>query len=177
MASVSRSLASALFLPGPYLYVGSTEEEARRTLEAASTSESVLDRLAARLNTSAEYLALDEPVPAEILEAAAARPVATGQSVAAIELFRRERLTVREYLLRQPVTGPHRVFIGTPEQVAQTLEEWFLAEAADGFNIGNLTPEGLDLFVDEVIPLLQRRGLYRREYPGRTLRENFLSSA
>jgi FMN-dependent oxidoreductase (nitrilotriacetate monooxygenase family) len=164
-------------LPGLYLYVGSTEEEARRALEAESTGESALHQLALRLSTPVETLAIDETVSIEILDKAAANPISHGHSSSMIELFRRERLTVREFLIRQPVRGPHRVFVGTPEQVAQTLEEWFVEGAADGFNIGNLTHRGLEIFVDEVVPILQRRGLYRREYTGRTLRENFIESA
>jgi alkanesulfonate monooxygenase len=67
----------------------------------------------------------------------------------------------------------HRTVIGTATDVADALEDWFTAGAADGFNIMPLTfPEGLDDFVNLVIPELQRRGLFRREYEGRTLREN-----
>jgi alkanesulfonate monooxygenase len=63
--------------------------------------------------------------------------------------------------------------IGTPADIADALEDWFSGGAADGFNIMPLTfPHGLDDFVDGVIPELQRRGLFRREYEGRTLREN-----
>jgi FMN-dependent oxidoreductase (nitrilotriacetate monooxygenase family) len=159
-------------LPGLYLYIGSTEAEAARVLEADSTTEDALAQLAVRLSASVEDLELDQPVAPEILERAAASAISLGHATGAIDVFRRERLTVREFLVRQPVRGPHRVFVGTPETVASTLEQWFLEEAADGFNIGNLTHAGLELFVDEVVPILQRRGLYRREYAGSTLREH-----
>jgi alkanesulfonate monooxygenase len=63
--------------------------------------------------------------------------------------------------------------LGTPEQIADRLEEWFVNNAADGFNImPPYLPGGLDEFVDLVIPELRRRGLFRTEYEGRTLREN-----
>ena len=63
--------------------------------------------------------------------------------------------------------------IGTPETIADQLEEWFSTSACDGFNVMfPYVPEGLDDFVDRVIPELQRRGLFRREYEGKTLREN-----
>jgi alkanesulfonate monooxygenase SsuD/methylene tetrahydromethanopterin reductase-like flavin-dependent oxidoreductase (luciferase family) len=63
------------------------------------------------------------------------------------------------------------VFTGTPVQVADTIEDWFRAGAADGFNImPPYYPGGLEVFVDEVVPILQERGLFRTEYPGTTLR-------
>jgi alkanesulfonate monooxygenase len=64
-------------------------------------------------------------------------------------------------------------FVGTPSMIADQMEEWLAAEASDGFNIMfPYLPEGLDEFVDRVIPELQRRGIFRREYQGKTLREN-----
>ena len=63
--------------------------------------------------------------------------------------------------------------VGTPEQVADAIEEWFTQGAADGFNImPPILPTGLTDFVDQVVPILQRRGLYRTSYAGKTLREN-----
>jgi FMN-dependent oxidoreductase (nitrilotriacetate monooxygenase family) len=171
--AAGRDPENVRILPGLYLYVGSTEEEARRTLEEASTRDALL-QLSGRLHVPADALLLDEPVAPEILDVAAATATGKGDTAGMIDLFRRERLTVREFLARQPVRGPHRVFSGTPEQVAKTLEQWFTERAADGFNIGNLTHAGLELFVDEVVPILQRRGLYRHEYEGKTLRENFI---
>ncbi len=61
----------------------------------------------------------------------------------------------------------------TPAMVADQMEEWFRSDGSDGFNVMfPYVPEGLDDFVDRVVPELQRRGLFRREYEGRTLREN-----
>ena len=63
---------------------------------------------------------------------------------------------------------------GTPEQVAILIEDWFTDGAADGFNLmPPLLPGMLDVFVAEVVPLLQKRGLFRRDYAGRTLRERY----
>ena len=68
----------------------------------------------------------------------------------------------------------HRTFSGTPEQVADTIGEWFTSGAADGFNImPPILPAMLDVFSAEVIPLLQRRGLFRTAYQGKTLREHY----
>jgi Coenzyme F420-dependent N5,N10-methylene tetrahydromethanopterin reductase and related flavin-dependent oxidoreductases len=63
--------------------------------------------------------------------------------------------------------------IGTPEQVVDQLQEWFENDAADGFNVlPPTTPAGLNDFVDLIVPELQRRGLFRTAYEGKTLREN-----
>ena len=64
-------------------------------------------------------------------------------------------------------------FVGTPTMIADQMEEWLVGEGSDGFNVMfPYLPGGLDDFVDQVVPELQRRGLFRREYEGRTLREN-----
>ena len=64
-------------------------------------------------------------------------------------------------------------FIGTPKTIADQMEEWLVSEASDGFNIMfPYLPEGLDDFVNRVVPELQRRGIFRRDYEGATLREH-----
>jgi N-acetyl-S-(2-succino)cysteine monooxygenase len=81
---------------------------------------------------------------------------------------------VRELLVRLGGGRGHRTFTGTPEQIANTLEEWFNAGAADGFNVmPPLLPSGLEEFVDHVVPILRKRGLFRSEYTGKTLREHY----
>jgi alkanesulfonate monooxygenase SsuD/methylene tetrahydromethanopterin reductase-like flavin-dependent oxidoreductase (luciferase family) len=86
---------------------------------------------------------------------------------------RRHGHTVRE-LIRALAGGTgHRVIVGTPEQIADDIEHWFDGEAADGFNLmPDALPGGLRDFVDGVVPILQRRGIFRREYEGMTLREH-----
>ena len=82
-------------------------------------------------------------------------------------------LTLRELYLSLATARGHRTVVGTPEQVADAIEEWFLGGAADGFNImPPVLPTALADFVDQVVPILQKRGLYRTAYEGRTLREN-----
>ncbi|WP_296269007.1 LLM class flavin-dependent oxidoreductase [Pseudomonas sp. UBA6562] len=87
------------------------------------------------------------------------------------QLARDENLTLRELALR--FSRPKRDFTGTPEQVANALQDWFEDRAADGFIINSLLPDGLQYFTELVVPLLQARGLLRREYPGATLRDSF----
>ena len=160
-------------LPGIYLYLGSTEDEAKRALKAQSDTEAALENLSVKLGTTVDKLEIDETVPKEILDSALINPQSDGHTQSLVALLKRERLTVGQFLERQPLRGPHRVLVGVPEMVADWLEVWFLERAADGFNIGNLTHETLTIFVEEVVPRLQDRGLFRREYEGKTLRENF----
>ncbi|WP_445178119.1 LLM class flavin-dependent oxidoreductase [Pseudomonas sp. McL0111] len=90
-----------------------------------------------------------------------------------IDLARRENLSIRQLYLKVAGARGHHTVIGTPKTVADTLEQWFVEQAADGFNImPPFLPEGLDDFVDGVVPLLQQRGLFRREYSGATLRDH-----
>ena len=90
-----------------------------------------------------------------------------------IDLARRENLTIRQLYLKVAGARGHHTVIGTPKTIADTLEEWFVGQAADGFNImPPFLPEGLDDFVDGVVPLLQQRGLFREEYSGSTLRDH-----
>ena len=90
-----------------------------------------------------------------------------------VDLIRREgQLTLRQ-LARRLSAGGHRVLIGTPESVADEFQRWFEADAADGFNIMfPAFPESVEDFVTLIVPELQRRGLFRLDYEGRTLREN-----
>lgn len=90
-----------------------------------------------------------------------------------IELARRENLSIRQLYLKIAGARGHHTVIGTPKIVADTLEQWFVEQGADGFNImPPFLPEGLHDFVDGVVPILQQRGLFRREYSGTTLREH-----
>ncbi|WP_423066399.1 LLM class flavin-dependent oxidoreductase [Devosia sp. CN2-171] len=82
-------------------------------------------------------------------------------------------LTLRQLYLSLATARGHRTVVGTPEQVADAIGEWFHGGAADGFNImPPVLPTGLSDFVDQVVPILQQRGWYRTEYEGHTLREN-----
>lgn len=84
----------------------------------------------------------------------------------------RERgLTLRQVALE--AASPRPRFSGSPEQVADGLQQWFEARAADGFIIQGGTPDTFPRFVEQVVPVLQARGLFRTDYPGTTLRESF----
>ena len=89
-------------------------------------------------------------------------------------MARREKMTLRDLYNLTAAARGHWVVCGTPRRIADTLEEWFVEHAADGFNIlPAWFPGGFTDFVDRVVPELQRRGLFRREYEGTTLRDHF----
>ncbi|MGC1330518.1 LLM class flavin-dependent oxidoreductase [Pseudomonas sp.] len=90
-----------------------------------------------------------------------------------IDLARRENLSIRQLYLKVAGARGHHTVIGTAATVADTLEQWFVEQGGDGFNImPPVLPRGLDDFVDGVVPILQRRGLFRRDYSGSTLRDH-----
>lgn len=79
-------------------------------------------------------------------------------------------LTLRE--VAQAIASPKTFFIGTPEQVADRMQSWFGSELCDGFMVSDGLPGELGIFVDRVVPILQERGLFHRDYEGPTLRDN-----
>ncbi|QGZ64724.1 LLM class flavin-dependent oxidoreductase [Paraburkholderia acidisoli] len=90
-----------------------------------------------------------------------------------VELARRDKLTIRELYLRIAGARGHQQIVGTPQTIADQLQQWFEEGAADGFNIMPAwLPGGLADFVELVLPELRRRGLFRTEYEGTTLREH-----
>jgi FMN-dependent oxidoreductase (nitrilotriacetate monooxygenase family) len=96
-----------------------------------------------------------------------------GRQKVVMELARRENLTIRQLYKRVAAARGHRIVVGTGADVADALEEWYRGGAADGFNIMPQTlPDGLQDFATLVIPELQRRGLFRTAYEGKTMREN-----
>ncbi|MFI6689537.1 LLM class flavin-dependent oxidoreductase [Streptomyces sp. NPDC050485] len=164
-------------LPGIVPVIGSTEAEARaheQVLEDHIVHEHGLHRLERLLNLEPGILELDAQLPADLppesdIEGAKSRYTLV------VELARRERLTVRELIGRLGGGRGHLTFAGTPEQVADAIENWFSLRAADGFNImPAVLPSGLGLFVDHVVPILRARGLFRTEYgPRATLRDRY----
>ncbi|HWE13949.1 MAG TPA: hypothetical protein VG365_10580, partial [Solirubrobacteraceae bacterium] len=125
------------------------------------------------LEVPVELLELDKQLSDQIPDSATLEG-AQSRSQLIVALARRERLTVRELLGRIGGGRGHCTVVGAPEQVADALLEWFEHGAADGFNVmGPVLPASLEHFIDHVVPLLQRRGVFRTEYAGRTLREHY----
>ncbi|WP_213450546.1 LLM class flavin-dependent oxidoreductase [Rhizomonospora bruguierae] len=163
-------------LPGIVPVIGSTEAEARaldEELDRLIRPEYALRQLAQTLRVPEAELRLDAELPAD-LPAEDEIEGAKSRYTLIVTLARRERLTVRQLIGRLGGGRGHRTFAGTPEQVADAIEHWFAQGAADGFNImPPVLPSGLAAFVDHVVPILQRRGLFRTEYRGTTLRDNY----
>jgi alkanesulfonate monooxygenase len=151
--------------------VADTVEEARKKralLDSLVHPDSGLGSLSIALGVDISGYDLDAPLPDDIPE--------TNQSKSGrqriIDRARRENLTVRQ--LAQIAGGyGGSGFTGTPQTIADEMEEWFETRACDGFNVMfPYVPGGLDDFVDHVVPELQRRGLFRTEYTGTTLRDH-----
>jgi len=163
-------------LPGIVPVIGATEAEALQLeaeLDRLIKPEFAKRQLAQTLRVKPEELELDAELPKNIpsedeIEGAKSR------FTLIVNLARRERLTVRQLIGRLGGGRGHRTFAGAPEQVADAIQQWWENGAADGFNImPPVLPSGLSIFVDQVVPILQRRGLFRTEYEGKTLRENY----
>ena len=96
------------------------------------------------------------------------------RSALLVDFAREHELTVRELIGRTSGGRGHRVIIGDPAGIADSMQEWFEGGAADGFNLMPPTlPGSLEAFTRLVVPELQRRGIFRREYAGRTLRDHY----
>jgi FMN-dependent oxidoreductase (nitrilotriacetate monooxygenase family) len=170
MERVGRSRDHLKILPGAFVVVGDTAAEAREKrarLDSLVHYDSAIASLSTALGHDASNFDPDGPLP-EIPESNASQ---SGRE-RIVELAKREKLTVRQ--LAQRVGGYGGLaFVGTPTTIADQMEERLFAEACDGFNIlFSYLPGGLDDVVDKIVPELQRRGIFRREYEGTTLREN-----
>lgn len=172
LSKYGRSPDHLKIMPGVFPVIGRTEEEAKEKYEQLqelihpSVGLGLLSGLIGGHDLS-KY-PLDGPLP-DLPDTNGGK----SRLQLITDLARRENLTIRQLYLWIAGARGHRTILGTPEQIADQLEDWFVNDGADGFNImPPWLPGGLDEFVDLVIPELQRRGLFRTEYEGRTLREN-----
>jgi alkanesulfonate monooxygenase len=170
MKALGRDPDDLKVLPGAFVVVGDSVEEARAKrarLDNLVHYDSGIASLSAALDVDASAFAPDGPLP-EIPETNSSK---SGRE-RIVELAKRENLTVRQ-LAQRVGSYSGLAFVGTPSLIADQMEEWLETGGADGFNVMfPYLPEGLNDFVDRVVPELQRRGLFRREYEGTTLREN-----
>jgi alkanesulfonate monooxygenase len=157
-------------LPGAFVVIGESLDEAREKrarLDSLVHFDSSLASLSIALGTDASGFDPDGPLP--VIPPSNASQTSRER---AIGLAEREHLSVRQ--LAQRLGGfSGLAFVGTPRSIADEMEAWLIGQACDGFNVMfPFLPEGLYDFVDKLVPELQRRGLFQREYAGRTLREN-----
>ena len=172
LARYGRRPEQLLIMPGLFPVLGGTEAEAKANYDHI---QSLVHPVIAWAILKQYYVGVDLS-GYSLDDVAPPLPADTELNKSRLKLvsdLARTGLTLRQLYLSLATARGHRTFVGTPEQVADALEEWFVHGAADGFNImPPVLPTGLTDFVDQVVPILQRRGLYRTEYEGTTLREN-----
>tara|TARA_B100000676_G_scaffold312329_1_gene385991 strand:- start:3034 stop:4392 length:1359 start_codon:yes stop_codon:yes gene_type:complete len=171
MVKVGRNPRHMKILPACMVIIAESREAAlakRLRLDSLVHYESAIASLSIALGTDASKFDPDDPLPKNIPETNA------GQSSRerAIRAAEEDDLTVRQ--LAQRLGGHSSLcLLGTPNEIADQMEEWLMTRASDGFTIQfPFVPEGLDDFVNQLVPVLQARGLFRTEYEGTTLREN-----
>lgn len=177
-AALGRNPDHVVILPGISPFIGGTEAEAK-ALEQEFNELTVpaygLKQLQAMVGADLSGLELDAPVPLDLFgDAGAVTSNKRSRKQVVAGIVDRDRPTLRGLLHSLAGARGHRVFVGTPEQVADTIEDWFAHGAADGFNVmPPYYPGGLTDFTETVVPILQQRGLFRTEYTGSTLRDHF----
>ncbi|MEC1543534.1 LLM class flavin-dependent oxidoreductase [Bacillus halotolerans] len=174
-AEFGRDPEKIAIMPGIFPVIADTEEEARakyqelQDLIIPSVGLQILQNYLGGIDLSA--YPLDGPLPK--LDADASNAVKSRFKLVQ-EMAERDNMTIRELYKYVAGSRGHHIFVGTPEQLADKMQEWVDHKACDGFNImPPLLPEGIELFVDKVVPVLQERGVFRNEYEGTTLREHF----
>ncbi|KAA8748074.1 LLM class flavin-dependent oxidoreductase [Paenibacillus sp. UASWS1643] len=171
VVAYGRQAKDILIFPGIGPIVGRTAEEAEQKYQEIAELVSIDQAL----NYLGRYFdhydfsrfPLDEPFP-EIGEIGSNSFRSTTDKIK--QQAREQGLTLRQVALL--ASTPRTSFIGTPDQIADQMQAWFEGEAADGFNVRTVVPNGLEDFVELVVPVLQERGLFRTEYEHETLREN-----
>ncbi|MBD1551046.1 LLM class flavin-dependent oxidoreductase [Pseudomonas typographi] len=170
-ASQGRDPDHIKIMPGVMCFIGQTREQAHEKyarLQALITPQVGWMVVKQHLGVDISALPLDEPLPNFT--------ASTGQlsrQQLLIDAARRDHLTVRQFYQRYVGSRGHHVVIGTPSDIADIFESWVDECAADGFNLMvPWSPGGLDDVVDLLVPELQRRQRFRREYTGTTLREH-----
>jgi len=166
-----RPPGSLKILPALAPILGATEKEAREKedqLHKLVDPQIGLHMLSSLLGLDLSSYDLDGPLP-KIEESNGIK--STVQVMESYGL--REGWTIRQISQRFAGTRGNNLFVGTPEQLVDFMEQWFAQGACDGFNLTfPILPDGLSDFVEHVVPLLQRKGLLREDYTGSTLREN-----
>ena len=178
VVAASRPADQTLILPGISPMIAASEAEAKRMereLNELADPEVGRKRLSDRFDGhDFSLMQLDGPVRVEDFPDPARNEGSRSRTELILGAVRREQLTLRQLLAKLAGARGHFVMAGTPEQVADTMEDWVDSGAADGFNLmPPLLPLMLDVFIAEVVPLLQRHGRFRTAYRGTTLRDHY----
>lgn len=171
MKAAGRDPDQIKLLPAAFVVIGDTAEDAqakRLKLDSLVSYESSIASLSISLGTDASKFDPDAPLPEDIPETNASKSGREG----VIKLAAKEGLTVRQ--LAQRYGGYSGLaFVGTVETVAEEMEKWLVEEGSDGFNVVfPFLPQGLDDVAEKLVPELQRRGIFRQDYEGATLRDH-----
>ncbi|MDR6870413.1 FMN-dependent oxidoreductase (nitrilotriacetate monooxygenase family) [Bosea sp. BE125] len=175
-AALGRRPEHIRVLPGISPYLGSTQAEADRLEEeinALIQPAASLEQLKRMIGLDLSGFDLDGPFPRHLVDTNGPKGVASRFQLV-IDIVDREKPTIRQLIKRLAGGRGHWVLVGTPERVANEIQTWFEQGAADGFNV--MPPwltGGFDAFVDEVLPILRKRGLVREDYTGETLRDHY----
>ena len=175
-ASAGRDPRQLKILPGISPFIGSTEAEARALHEEFNEliqPEYSIRQLNQFLGVDLTGHDLDGPVPRDLIGDEIGQGYGSRRQVVA-DIVERRNPTIRELLRELAGARGHWTTVGTPEQVADRIGDWFSAGAADGFNV--MPPYltgGFDVFAEQVVPILRNRGLFRTEYTGTTLRDHY----
>jgi FMN-dependent oxidoreductase (nitrilotriacetate monooxygenase family) len=168
--SFGRNPAHALVMPGVLPIVGRTRQEAQDKYELLQSfihTEAGLLQLSRSMGVDLTGADVDKPLPDMDIA-----KLPQSRSVSIYQQSKRENMTVRETYEKLVVSKGHRQLIGTTSDIADSLQEWFENDGADGFNImPPFSPGGVSDFVDHVVPELQRRKLFRTHYEGSMLRD------
>ena len=173
LGKYGRRREDLLVMPGIFAVLGGTEAEAQakyeelQSLVHPAVAWGILNRHYQGVDLSSYTLDdIAPPLPGDTNGSKSRLKLVS-------DLVERERPTLRQLYRQVSTARGHLTTVGTPEQVADLIQTWFETGAADGFNVmPPILPTGLTDFVDQVVPILQRRGLFREEYEGKTLREN-----
>ena len=174
--SFDRNPEHVKILPGISPFIGSTTAEASRLQEEFDDliqPEYSLTQLRQMIGVDLSGYDLDGPVPRHLIDTKGPKGVASRFQLV-VDIIDRERPTIRQLMRRLAGGRGHWVIAGTPEEIADNIQNWFENGAADGFNV--MPPwltGGFDAFVEHVVPLLRKRGLFREEYSGTTLRDHY----
>jgi len=163
-------------LPGISPFIGGTEAEAKRLEQDFNDliqPEYSLGQLQRMIGLDLSRHDLDAPFPRHLVRTDGELGVASRFQVV-LDIVDREKPTIRQLIQRLAGGRGHHVIAGTPEQIADAMQTWSENGAADGFNVmPPYFPGGFDVFASEVVPILRRRGLFREDYTGTTLRDHF----
>jgi alkanesulfonate monooxygenase len=172
LAKYGRQPEDLLVMPGALIIVGNTDAEAQEKLAKLESlvhpkiAMQVLERI---LGADLSAYPVDGPIPDDLV----VTERATTAAPTILKQARENGLTIRQLYSKLSGGSGHHQLVGTPKAIADHIEHWYRSGACDGFNfLIPYYPQGLHEVLEQVVPELQKRGLFRTDYEGATLREN-----